>query len=106
MEIEKKVIRFIELSEKFSRGESEAIGKEKDLLNRFKTQICGWITGNSEIRIASGSDVFASRQEQGVEESLEVLAARMITKIREFEEYKQLQKELADYFNAKQKLTE
>lgn len=105
MEIEKKVIRFIELSEKFSRGESEAIGKEKDLLNRFKEPPYGWINNTGTNSIISGSDSFIARQEQVVEETLEVLAERMVTKIREFEEYKQLQKDLTEYFKAKQKLT-
>ena len=101
MEIEKKVIRFIELSEKFSKTEDEAIGKEKDLLNSFKKQPYGWASGF----IGSGSgDITIQRQEQVVEESLEVLAERMITKIREYEEYKQLQKDLTEYFKAKQKL--
>lgn len=104
MEIEKKVIRFIELSEKFSKGEDEAIGKEKDLLNGFKKQPYGWTIHNGEISILSGSGGFTSRQEQVEEESLEVLAERMVTKIREFEEYKQLQKDLKEYFKAKQKL--
>jgi len=100
MEIEKKVIRFIELSEKFSKTEDEAIGKEKDLLNSFKKRTIGWTYGS----VTSISDGFTLRQEQVVEESLEVLAERMITKIREYEEYKQLQKDLKEYFKAKQKL--
>lgn len=101
MEIEKKVIRFLELSEKFSKTEDEAIGKEKDLLNSFKKRPYGWTYGS--ITSISGGTI-TQRQEQVVEESLEVLAERVITKIREFEEYKQLQKDLTEYFKAKQKL--
>lgn len=101
MEIEKKVLRFLELSNKFSQDEDYAIGEEKELLNRFKKQIHWNISYNGGVTISGGT---SSRQEQVVEESLEVLAERMITKIREFEEYKQLQKDLAEYFNAKQKL--
>ena len=98
MEIEKKVIRFIELSEKFSKTEDEAIGKEKDLLNRFKKRPYGLTYGSISIANSNHSS------EEESEETLEVLADRMITKIREFEEYKQLQKDLTEYFKAKQKL--
>lgn len=98
MEIEKKVIRFLELSEKFSKGEYEAIGKEKDLLNSFKKQPIGWTYGTISVSNTNHS------LEAMEEETLEVLAERMITKIREYEEYKQLQKDLTEYFKAKQKL--
>lgn len=99
MEIEKKVIRFIELSEKFSKGEDEAIGEEKDLLNRFKKQPYGWTYVNT-----LSDNVCDNSMTITEEETVEALAERMVTKIREYEEYKQLQKDLTEYFKAKQKL--
>lgn len=103
MEIEKKVIRFIELSEKFSKSEREAIGDELGVLNSFKEKeevsLRYYNDGCSAVYLQSNCE-----EVRGEEGSLEVLAERMITKIREFEEYKQLQKDLTEYFKAKQKL--
>jgi hypothetical protein len=61
------------------------------------------VVAKNEIQIKE-EEKWKLRQEQVVEETLEVLAERMITKIREFEEYKQLQKDLTEYYKAKQKL--
>lgn len=103
MEIEKKVIRFIELSGRFSKSESEAIGDELEVLNSFKEEV-----GVTYYNDGSGSSITYyhpnCEEVKGKEETLEALAEKMVTKIREFKEYKQLQKDLAGYFKAKQKL--
>lgn len=96
--MEEKIIRFLELSEKFSKTENEAIGKEMEVLRSYNR--IGWIKGNS-LGITYGSISISGEAEN---ETVEVLAERMVTRIKEYQEYKQLQKDLTEYFKAKQKL--
>lgn len=96
--MEEKIIRFLELSEKFSKTENEAIGKEMEVLKSYNK--IGWIKGGSS-GITYGS---ISITQEAENETVEVLAERMVTRIKEYQEYKQLQKDLLDYFKAKQKL--
>jgi len=99
--MEEKIIRFLELSEKFSKTENEAIGKEMEVLQSYNR--VGWVKNSSSITIYNSA---YSTQDSGEaeNETVEVLAERMVTRIKEYQEYKQLQKDLTNYYKAKQKL--
>lgn len=99
--MEEKIIRFIELSEKFSKTEDEAIGEEMEVLRSYNR--IGWVTCSS-LGITYGSTYSTQDSGEAENETVEVLAKRMITRIREFQEYKQLQRDLLEYYRAKQKL--
>lgn len=99
--MEEKIIRFLELSVKFSKTENEAIGKEMEVLRRYNR--IGWVTNSSSDTIY-GSTYRTQDSGEAENETVEVLSERMVTRIKEYQEYKQLQKDLTDYYKAKQKL--
>lgn len=95
--MEEKIIRLLELSEKFSKTEDEAIGKEMGVLRSYNK--IGWVTGT-----IYGSTYSTQDSGEAENETVEVLAERMLTRIKEYQEYKQLQKDLSEYYKAKIKL--
>lgn len=99
--MEEKIIRFLELSKKFSKTENEAIGKEMEVLRSYNK--IGWVSSSS-LGITYGSISITEDSGEAENETVEVLAERMVTRIKEYQEYKQLQKDLLDYYKAKQKL--